>query len=85
MVERTMENNFSMLEEKVLRAVHLIQDLRAENAQLQKQNEEWKSRFEALKEDNERISRELDEGHEVLSRQRFRVADTSTNALPAPG
>ncbi|MFH1843333.1 MAG: cell division protein ZapB [bacterium] len=56
-----MENNFSVLEEKVLRAVHLIQDLRAENAQLQQQNDEWKSRFEVLKEDNERISRELDE------------------------
>jgi len=61
MVRQEMENNFSVLEEKVLRAVHLIQDLRAENAQLQQQNDEWQSRFEALKEDNERISRELDE------------------------
>lgn len=56
-----MDNNFSLLEEKVLKAVRLIQELRAENDQLQQQQEEWKSHLEVLKEDNLRLSQELEQ------------------------
>jgi 5'-deoxynucleotidase YfbR-like HD superfamily hydrolase len=59
-VHKAMENSFSILEEKVHKAVRLIQDLRAENSQLLQQNDELKGRYQALQEDNQRMSHELE-------------------------
>jgi predicted nucleic acid-binding Zn-ribbon protein len=56
-----MEDNFSLLEEKVLRAVRLIQDLRAENARLQQETEECRQRYESLQAEHGRVSEELTE------------------------
>jgi predicted nucleic acid-binding Zn-ribbon protein len=54
-----METSFSSLEEKVLQAVKLIKDLRAENQQLLRERDEIGSRYETLKEDHQRLVREL--------------------------
>jgi FtsZ-binding cell division protein ZapB len=62
-----MSENLVQLEEKVLNAVRVIQDLRAENAQLKQQQEEWQSRYEVLKEDNHRMSRELEESRNAVA------------------
>jgi hypothetical protein len=56
-----METNFDHLEEKVLNAIRLIKELRAENSQLQQQRDELESLCETLKEDQQRMSRELEE------------------------
>jgi hypothetical protein len=56
-----MENSLAHLEEKVLHAIRLIQDLRAENEQLVQQRDELKALCETLKEDHQKMSRELDQ------------------------
>ena len=67
-----MESNFSQLEEKVLQAVRLIQELRTENTELHKQRELLENQFESLKEDNQRISRELEQTrHRAASVEHF--------------
>lgn len=62
-----MENNFAQLEEKVLKAVRLIQDLRAENQQLQQTQLELQARYEALKEDRDRMNRELETSRQAAA------------------
>ncbi len=62
-----MENNFSQLEERVLKAVRLIQDLRAENQQLQQSQLELQARYEALKEDRDRMNRELETSRQAAA------------------
>jgi chromosome segregation ATPase len=66
-VKREMENNFSQLEEKVLKAVRLIQDLKAENHQLQQTQLELQARYEALKEDRDRMNRELETSRQAAA------------------
>ncbi len=56
-----MEDNLGRLEEKVLKAVRLIQELRNENDRLQKQRSQLESEFAALHERSERMGRELEE------------------------
>jgi predicted nucleic acid-binding Zn-ribbon protein len=56
-----MESRLADLEEKVLKAIQRIQDLRAENAQLQLQRDELRGLCEVLKEDNQKLSRQLGE------------------------
>lgn len=60
-VLRIMESNFAQLEEKVLKAVRLIQELRAENSELQRKKSALQEQYEALQEDNQRLSRELEQ------------------------
>jgi predicted nucleic acid-binding Zn-ribbon protein len=62
-----MENNLSQLEEKVLKAVRLIQDLRTENQQLQQSQLELQARYEALKEDRDRMNRELETSRQAAA------------------
>jgi len=62
-----MEDSISHLEEKVLMAVRLIKELRTENSQLQRQRTEMQSQFEALKEDHQRISRELEDSRQAAA------------------
>lgn len=62
-----MENNLSQLEEKVLKAVRLIQDLRAENQQLQQMQLELQARYEALKEDRDQMNRELETSRQAAA------------------
>jgi predicted nucleic acid-binding Zn-ribbon protein len=62
-----MENNLSQLEEKVLKAVRLIQDLRVENQQLQQSQLELQARYEALKEDRDRMNRELETSRQAAA------------------
>ena len=47
-----MEDNFSQLEEKVLHAVRLIQDLKAENSQLKQQRDAFEEKMEALRKEH---------------------------------
>ena len=56
-----MEDNLVRLEEKVLRAVRVIQELRSENDRLQLQRTQLEVEFNALRERSERLGRELDE------------------------
>ena len=55
-----MENNFGQLEEKVLRAVSLIQDLRVENDRLQERATELENRYAALQDEKDRVDRQLE-------------------------
>ena len=55
-----MENNFAQLEEKVLKAVSLIQDLRVENTRLQERASELENRYAELQEERDRIDRQLE-------------------------
>jgi len=67
-----MEDSITHLEEKVLKAVRLIKDLRVENSNLQQQKQAMESQFEALKEDHQRMSRELEESRQAAaSLERF--------------
>ena len=62
-----MEGNLANLEEKILKAVRLIQDLRSENSQLDQQRKELESRYEDLKEDHHRLSRELEDARQAAA------------------
>jgi chaperonin cofactor prefoldin len=67
-----MDDSISHLEEKVLQAVRLIKELRSENSQLQHQQEELQGQYEDLKEDNQRMNRELEEAKQAAaSLERF--------------
>ncbi len=59
-----MENNFAHLEEKVLKAVGLIQDLRVENTRLQERATELENRYAALQDEKERTDRQLEESRQ---------------------
>ena len=52
---------FNHLEEKVIKAVRLIKELRDENSQLQVERNELENHCETLKEDNRKMSHELEE------------------------
>jgi len=62
-----MDDSITHLEEKVLQAVRLIKELRSENSQLQLQQGELHSQCEDLKEDNQRLSRELEEARQAAA------------------
>jgi outer membrane murein-binding lipoprotein Lpp len=67
-----MEDNFSQLEEKVLHAVSLIKDLKAENSRLTKQRDALEEQMQAFKEERERMNRELDQARfEAATVERF--------------
>lgn len=55
------DDRFAQLEEKVLKAVRLIQDLRAENSRLSRQREELEQAYSSLQAENQRIGRDLEE------------------------
>ncbi|MFH2050961.1 MAG: hypothetical protein ABIK96_00685 [bacterium] len=59
-----MESNLSILEAKVLEAVGLIKELRAEKERLQGRCQELEARLAAHEEDNARLARELAEARE---------------------
>lgn len=56
-----MDDNLGRLEEKVIKAVKLIQELRHENDRLQRQRSQLESEFAALNERSERLGRDLEE------------------------
>ena len=56
-----MESNLNILETKVLEAVRLIKDLRAEKERLQGRCEELEARVSDLEDHNGRLNHELDE------------------------
>ena len=56
-----MESNLDILETKVLEAIKLIKELRAENEQLSGRCQELEARFEELEDRNARLNHELDE------------------------
>lgn len=56
-----MESNLNILETKVLEAVKLIKELRAENIRLQGRCEELEARSLDLEDQNGRLNHELDE------------------------
>lgn len=67
-----MDDSITHLEEKVLQAVRLIKELRSENSQLQLQQDELHNQCEELREDNQRMSRELEEARQTAaSLERF--------------
>ena len=63
-VKGEMDNSFSQLEERVLKAVQLIQDLKAENRQLQQLKQELEARCENLQEDHDRMHHQLEEARQ---------------------
>ncbi len=56
-----MESNLNALETKVLEAIKLIKELRAENARLQGGNEELELRNLELEELNSKLNHQLDD------------------------
>jgi hypothetical protein len=62
-----MEDNLGRLEEKVLKAVRLIQELRSENDRLQRQRSQLESEFAALHERSERLGCDLEEARAVAA------------------
>jgi len=62
-----MDNSIENLEEKVLKAVRLIKDLRAENSQLMQQREVLENQCEMLEEDHQRMNRELEESRQAAA------------------
>ena len=59
-----MESNLNILEAKVLEAVKLIKELRAENERLSLRCEELEARAQELEDQNGRLNHELDEARE---------------------
>ena len=62
-----MDDSISHLEEKVLQAVRLIKELRSENSQMQLDQDELHGQCEKLREDNQRMSRELEEARQAAA------------------
>jgi len=62
-----MDDSISHLEEKVLQAVRLIKELRSENSQMQLDQDELQGQCEELREDNQRMNRELEEGRQAAA------------------
>lgn len=56
-----MESNLNILEAKVLEAIKLIKELRAENDRLKKGSEELEAQVRELENHNGRLNHELDE------------------------
>ncbi len=55
------ENSFELLEEKILKAVRRIKELAQENERLKAQRQELEVHSQSLKDERDRMSRELDE------------------------
>ena len=62
-----MEDNLGRLEEKVLKAVRLIQELRSENDRLQRQRTQLESEFAALHERSEQLGCDLEAARAVAA------------------
>lgn len=56
-----LDSNISQLEEKVLKAVRLIQELKAENSRLRQQRESLEQELASLQEEREKLGQELTE------------------------
>jgi FtsZ-binding cell division protein ZapB len=54
------EDSFSRLEERVLKAVRMIQDLKTENTRLRQQREGLESEIAGMQREQERLARELE-------------------------
>ncbi len=61
------DDSFSRLEEKVLRAVRMIQDLKTENTRLRQQREGLESEIVGLQQEQERLARELEDAHQAAA------------------
>jgi predicted nucleic acid-binding Zn-ribbon protein len=62
-----MEDSLGRLEEKVLKAVRVIQELRGENDRLQHQRTQLEADFNALQERSERLTRDLEEARSAAA------------------
>jgi chromosome segregation ATPase len=76
-----MDNNLNILEAKVLEAVALIKELRAENRRLSERCGELEAQSADLENDNRRLKHALDEAHrkvenvEVFEQKRMEIED----------
>ena len=76
-----MDSNLNILEAKVLEAVALIKDLRAENARLSERCDELDALHTELQDTNNRLNHELDESRqqsenvEVYEQKRKEIED----------
>jgi len=61
------DDSFSRLEEKVLKAVRMIQDLKTENVRLQQQREGLESEVAGMRREQERLSRELEAARQAAA------------------
>lgn len=62
-----MDNNLNVLEAKVLEAVSLIKELRAENQALRERGTELEARLADLEESHSRLNRELEDARRMAS------------------
>jgi len=76
-----MDNNLNILEAKVLEAVALIKELRAENGRLSERCDELEARNVQLEDSNDRVKHELDDARrsagdvEVFEQKRKEIED----------
>ncbi len=76
-----MDNNLNILEAKVLEAVALIKELRAENGRLSERCEELEAQNVQLEDRNHRVKHELDDARlsvenvEVFEQKRKEIED----------
>jgi len=76
-----MDNNLNILEAKVLEAVALIKELRAENGRLSERCQELVAQNSDLEDDGRRLKHELDEARqsvenvEVFELKRMEIED----------
>ncbi len=61
------DDSFSRLEEKVLKAVRMIQDLKTENVRLRQQREGLESEVAGMQREQERLSRELEAAQQAAA------------------
>jgi predicted nucleic acid-binding Zn-ribbon protein len=61
------DDSFSQLEEKVLKAVRMIQDLKTENGRLRQQREGLEGEIAGLQQEHDRLSRELEEARQAAA------------------
>jgi predicted nuclease with TOPRIM domain len=79
--EHLMDNNFNILEAKVIEAVALIKELRAENGRLSERCDELAAQKTDLEDAGHRLKHELDEAHhsvgkvEVFELKRMEIED----------
>ena len=62
-----MDSNLNILEAKVLEAVSLIKELRAENERLAGRNQELETQIQELEDLNGRLNHELDEARSTAA------------------
>lgn len=60
------DNSFGLLEEKVLKAVSVIEELRAENLRLEAEADQWQEKYNDKQDQFEKLQKDLDQAREQL-------------------